>query len=447
MSEPIETPAPDSPPSAVAGTPPQEPVLLQYAVLAYLALLPVGHLAYLPLAGVYTTLTDGLLGIVLLIGLAELLRGRLGPDASLPDPGRPVTAVQGVLLLLFAAWVAASALWGYHTSYALLKGLGFAALALGVVAIGESRLNWRTAVDAWLAGTALTILVTWIPALLGPEVLRERVIYLGGMVDGLPFPRVRGPMLHPNMFGDYLVVSAALCWTRWGEWRRRAPVGTLVFAGALIGTIVMTVSSAWVGAGVLMFFIGLLHTRRRDGSPSTHFKRPVPALLILGGVALTAVSSASLLAQMDFHLGAFSVSTGGIRPEIWSSAMGALREAPLIGVGAAPYLGAAPADPFVPAGALSLWDAHNTYISILGQFGGIGAILFFLPIVLIVYELLRGGVSSVRIGIMVAVFAVALHGVFQASEELRHFWALLGIAVLVAHREAMVGFGRAGAGR
>jgi len=441
VNESTETAVPASPPSGT-DSPVRDPVLLQYAVLAYLALLPLGHILYMPLAGVYTTVTDIILGIVLLAGVAEFLRGRMGTYPDLPDPGRLVTMVQGVLLLLFAGWVAASSIWGYHTEYALLKGLGFVALTLGVVAIGESRLNWRMAIDAWLVGTAITIVVTWIPAMLGPEVLRERVVYLGGMVDGLPFPRVRGPMVHPNMFGDYLVVSAALLWTRWGAWKAWSPAVAITFLAALIGTIVMTVSSAWIGAGVVMFFVGLLNTRRRTGTPTHHFKRPIPALLIVGGAALTAVSAASLLAQMEFSLGPISVATGGIRPDIWASSLGALEEAPVLGVGAAPYLGEATSDPFAPAAGMSLWDAHNTYISILGQFGAIGAILFFLPLAMIVRELVSDGVSSVRNGLLVALLAVAVHGIFQASEELRHAWALLGIAVLVAHREAMVGVGR-----
>ena len=61
----------------------------------------------------------------------------------------------------------------------------------------------------------ICLVVTWFGVLLGPEALQARVLYGGGSIQGLPMPRVSGPFPHPNMFGDYLVVSGAIFWTRW----------------------------------------------------------------------------------------------------------------------------------------------------------------------------------------------------------------------------------------
>jgi len=382
------------------------------------------------------TAADPLLGILILAGGIEFFRARQSTAVTGPaDPGEVASVGPAVFLLVFAAWVAMSAFWSFHPTYALLKGLGTAALGLGVIFIGGSKLPWRRAIDAWLLGAAVAVLVTWVPALLGPEVLRERVVYMGGMVDGLPFPRVRGPFIHPNLFGDYLVVSSVLLWARWGDWRRSRPVLSILLAVGLAWTFLTTVSSAAVQAGIVMVFMGLTTMRRRGGMVST-VRRPVPVLMLVSGLLLTVVTTASLVLPSDFAVGPVQVDTGGIRPEIWESAFEAVKEAPVLGVGAAPYVALA-ADPRAPGEEPGLWDAHNAYLSIWAQYGFVGLILAAFPLFLIVRNLLHDGASSVRIALLVAILSVGVHGVFSASEEFRHVWALFGVAVLVAHWGAM----------
>jgi O-antigen ligase/polysaccharide polymerase Wzy-like membrane protein len=415
---------------------PGEPVFLQYAVLAYLVVLPVAHLLTVPMGGVWMTAADPLLGILILVGVVEWVRARRADGNDHPaDPGQVASVRPALFLLVFAAWVAASALWGFHAKYALLKGLGTVALALGVIVIGESKLPWRRAIDAWLLGTGLAVLVTWVFALVGPEALSARVLYTGGMVDGLPFLRVRGPFVHPNLFGDYLVVSGVLLWARWGDWRRARPMWSGVLAVGLAGTFIATVSSAAVQAGIAMMFLGLTTMRRRGGMGSS-LRRPLPILLLVAGLLTTVVTTASLVIPSDFSVGPLQVETGGIRPVIWESAFEAVKEAPLLGVGAAPYVALA-ADPRAPGSDPGLWDAHNAYLSVWAQYGLVGLLLGALPLFLIVRNLLREGTSNVRIALLVALLSAAVHAVFAASEEFRHLWALLGIAVLATHWGAM----------
>ena len=52
----------------------QDPVVLRYAVWAYLVALPVGHLYTVSVFGTVATLSDGFLAIVILAGFAEIDR-------------------------------------------------------------------------------------------------------------------------------------------------------------------------------------------------------------------------------------------------------------------------------------------------------------------------------------------------------------------------------------
>ena len=234
-----------------------DPVILRFAVLTYLVVLPVGHLLTIPVNGTTAVGSDVFLGLILLAGLIEL--GRMsGPYFTrgaerLPLlSGRSAFHMAALFFMSFSVWVALGSTWGSHPSYAISKGFAFAALGLGALAILWCGAGWGRAADAWLLGTAICLVVTWIGVLLGPDALQARLLYGGGSIRGLPVPRVSGPFPHPNMFGDYLVVSGAILWARrnalWERWGRGAAAAPWLLAG----TLLTTVSSAWLGAGVLL---------------------------------------------------------------------------------------------------------------------------------------------------------------------------------------------------
>ncbi|RMH16002.1 MAG: O-antigen ligase domain-containing protein [Gemmatimonadetes bacterium] len=152
-----------------------------------------------------------------------------------------------------------------------------------------------------------------------------------------------------------------------------------------------------------------------------------PALLITAGLVMASGTFVALTTPVVLP-GGEGVATNGIRPDIWRSAFEAVREAPVAGVGAAPFLARA-ADP-VAGGDPVLWDAHNVYLSVWGQFGLVGVVLLFGGALLIVRELFRQGASQSHIALAAALIAVALHGLAIASEDFRHVWALLALAAL-----------------
>ena len=411
-----------------------DPVILRFAVLTYLVVLPVGHLLAIPVNGTTAVGSDVFLGLILLAGLIEL--GRMsGPYFTrgaerLPLlPGRSAFHMAALFFMSFSVWVALGSTWGSHPSYAISKGFAFAALGLGALAILWCGAGWGRAADAWLLGTAICLVVTWIGVLLGPDALQARLLYGGGSIRGLPVPRVSGPFPHPNMFGDYLVVSGAILWARRNALRERWGRGAAAAPWLLAGTLLTTVSSAWLGAGVLLTAIGFLRMRQRGRRLSIQWKRLGPVILVVTGIILFTMTLAALLLPMGVDVAGLSITGSGIRPAIWASALEAFKEAPIGGVGARPFLAAA-ADPLSATNAMAAWDAHNIYLSILGQFGLVGAALFTGAGVVLTWTLFREGATRRHAVLLVALLAAGIHGVAIANEEFRHLWALLGLVGL-----------------
>ena len=416
-----------------------DPLILRYAVFGYLVVLPIGHLFVMPVNGAMATLSDVFLAIVILAGIADL--GRMIPHyLSRRREGVPLLPVHrafhvaALFFMAFSVWGALGGAWGVHTGYALTKGVAYAALGLGALAIIWCGAEWGKAADAWLLGTAISLVVTWVFALVGPDPLHEQVLFRGGSIRGLPAPRLSGPFLHPTMFGDYLVVSGALLWARWRPLSQDFGVWATVGAWVLGMTLFLTVSSAWIGAGVLLAVIGLLTMRQRHGRVSLDRKRPGPVILLVAGVTIFTTTLMGLLLPMGFNLGGLSISASGIRWGIWASAWQAVLESPLAGVGASPYLAEA-MDPLSGSSTLSPWDAHNLYLSLLGQYGLVGFALITGAVVILVRALIRAGTTRRNAALLLALFAVAVHGIAVASEDFRHVWALLGMVGLAGMPE------------
>lgn len=422
---------------------------------ALLALFPMGHLLYVPVGGAVATATDVAVFVFLLVWMLEILafpevavawRRLFSGDAV---PGLPPRGfVFGTLLLTaFGAWVAASGVWGFHPGYALAKGLGVAALALTALGLATVRLRWERAVDAWLAGTGFVLAFTAVVLLFGPHALRERMIYTQGGVAGLPLPRVRGPFLHPSMLGDYLVLSGVLLWLRGGVRR----FVTLILGVGIALFLLLSASTAWIAAGVVMMYLGRSGAAGGGAGGGAGGSRDAARgwLLRLSGAALAGAALAGVLLPVDVKVGGMHLVTSGVRPAIWRGALDAVANAPLLGVGAAPFLAEVP-DP-LQGGAPALWDAHNAYLSVLGQFGLVGALLLGTGLIWTArgaFQGLSGGRGApLRRGLAAALLALGTDALFMASEDLRHLWLFLGVMGVMGAAGVGVGRGDGGAGR
>lgn len=413
----------------------QEPNPTRRVAWAYLALFPVGHLVVVPMGGAMATGADLLLACLVGVWLADLavrrearsaLRAVWRGGAEVGRPGRRY--LLGVLALAgFGAWVALSSLWSAYPAYALAKGAGVLALAAGAAALATGGVDRRRGADAWLTGTALVVLVTvtlLTMGFLGVEWAGERTSSGGTGIAGLPFRRLSGPFLHPNMLGDYLVVSAAVLWGRWADLHGRDRLGGAILAGGLGVLMAFTASTAWVGAGVGAAWLGVAAARRG--------RRAVGVGLAASGWGVAAVTAVLLVTPTEVRVAGVHLSTTALRPSMWAQSLEAMLSRPLLGVGASPWL-AWVADPLRGA-AVQAFDAHNALLSVLGQFGAVGLALALAGVALAAWGGLGGGEEQegegegrLRDALALALLAAAVHSLFIAGEDLRHLWALLGL--------------------
>jgi hypothetical protein len=417
----------------------------------------------IPVYGAFAVGTDVLGGLLVAGWVAGLVRG--GADAA--GAGDGMAGWDGAVprwawpIIAFSAWVALSAAWGEHPGYAMVKGVGFLGLILTALALRGSRLDWRELADAWLLGCVLVLVATVLGLTLGGEWGRDRLLYYGGSVEGLPLARLQGPFLHPNLLADYLVMSGVLLWARWPDLKARFGKGPmLLLAVAMWMAAELTVGSAWLGAGAAIMVIAAMGRGGQIRTDGVDLQEPRPtydpvhddpvefsmaadslsmgrAAAFLGGIAIVMVASYGLFFGGVFALGDLVIHSPAIRAAIVASAMMAFYSSPLIGVGAAPYLAAVgdPADTGPAAtGDLVLWDAHNTYVSVAGQFGIIGFALLFGGIFLLTRQILKSPPSTARTLGFLMLLVPLVNSLAIAGEEIRWWWAGLGIAGVVAIR-------------
>ena len=213
-------------------------------------------------------------------------------------------------------------------------------------------------------------------------------------------------------------MSAALLWGIWPALGRRARTAAAFGAGAGALALALTASTGWIAAGVAAILIG------RDPALEP---RPRTALsLRAGGAALASLALAGVLIPLSFGLGPWTVEVEAVRPAIWRSGLEAFVTSTLVSVGAAPFLATAPG----PFGGVSLhlWDAQQAYLSVLGQFGLLGAVLAGTGVVLLVRGLLAEPRTRARAAVLAALAAMAAHGFLVATEYARHLWAMLVMA-------------------
>jgi len=289
----------------------------------------------------------------------------------------------------------------------------------------------------------------------------------GGVPSG-NYPRLCRPFATPNLFLNFLATAVPIAIVVVAPHVRRA---VLWGALAALGIVAAFTLSAGVGGLAIAIAMALIGERRSRGIPRGALDTALAAAATLAAAFFMLTMIATLAPRGEGHISLGSRDLkmmDGMRPSIWAGVLPTIREHPLTGMGYGARVSETN-DPRAfntpdklknlsgPVAPVRL-EAHNVWLSVLGQAGVLGLAGFiFLLMVLTRGWLWRrasdeppsvaefkgktaaGGSARVVTqadlrNAALAAFAGAFvyHGLIGAFEEARHLWAFLGLAVAVS---------------
>lgn len=311
--------------------------------------------------------------------------------------------------------------------------IGIAALTFELISSG---LSLKRVASAWLTGAALAVGLSLIGIVLFYFGVTDpsRNIVVHPIFGSLPpgnYPRIEGFFAYPAMFCNFLGVSwMLLLMLAFSGWIRLKYA--IVLAGALLVVNAFTLTP---GLGGIFLSTGYFAYSRLKGD------RLLAGSLALG--AGTAVAAAFLFAA-SFTL--FSYGPDGTRVPLsdgeltlshraraWTTSLQTFLEDPIVGRGVGMPI--ARSEFVDPSGNRQLLtDAHNTYLSLLGETGLLGfaafvGVVLFATLGVFQWKTDDPGARVVKLALLLALadgfFYQSLTGSY---EDTRHLWVLFGIA-------------------
>jgi len=210
-----------------------------------------------------------------------------------------------------------------------------------------------------------------------------------GLLTALLMPLAVERLLSRRRFREYLLVGVMA-------------VGVVLSGsrGGMLATLVGTTYVLWK-ARKRVFVLGLLAS--------------------LAAMVLVLMSPREREAEMvvDPYLRAETLATGGGRVEVWPVAIRMIRQRPLLGHGFGTEdllfqsYGYEPESFLEHAGSY----LHNSYLGLTAQVGLVGAVAFFLPLLLLAYRQLRGSLGDERLDLSHALQGTLLAGLITCLYE------------------------------
>lgn len=324
--------------------------------------------------------------------------------------------------------------------------IGIALLTLNsVTSIDELR---RT-IQAWLFGTGVTLILS----------LAGIVLFYAGLTDpsenpvvhpifgSLPsgnYPRVEGFFFYPAMLCNFLGIT-------WMFSLLLVSLNSLKARGFwLFSAVLMVVNAFTLTPGLGGIFLSTAFFPRRkifdEGRPV------VGRLVTAAGVCLAAavfIAASITLFSYDPDGSRMPILNGAISPShravAWRTGFETFLQNPILGYGVG--LPVARSEYTDPRGDRHLLaDAHNTYISLLGETGLVGFLAFmgliaFLTLSLVYWKPEADVQKMIRLCLLLALCDAFFYQSLTGSyEDARHLWAFFGIAAAVTIRAT---FGKA----
>ena len=373
--------------------------------------------------GVRVSLSDLILPLLLLV----LLRQRVRRTSVVRSREALVFIALG--LAIAASWGQSILHLGGITTYSSVKAIGLAALVISAAAIVEvvrERKLWDRALDA----VAFSGLASGAIGIVGFLFWR-----LGGVDSYLmDHDRLNSTMFtDPNIFGSLMAVSVIIAVVRISLTSSRA---RLFWVTVLLVTLVALVLSQ-SRSGIIccaggLFVLAIL------ARPSAVLVGGA-ALLLLGVIAFAAYSPlgapGSNSVIVDRRL---SDTTLVSRLELWSDGLALLPEEAASGIGIGGFEQATFFD--TSSTRKEFARVHNTYLTIIVEFGLVGVVAFSLLAVAVARSVRSGFIAGSqdqrwRIAAVIAcvvgllAFAVWVDALYQ-----RHLWILMALALAVPQR-------------
>lgn len=384
--------------------------------LAVVASLPLMQPPLLAIDGYPVVLTDALFLALAAQVAALFLRGRFRVQWS----GFHTAIVAFVLASFLSAAFAG-------TRHAFIKAAGSGYLgALGILAshYAQQRGVTRQIVWAWLGGTTVTMIAVVAGVILFAAGERSNMFLYGygSLIPGA-YPRVQGLFLNANVLYTYLAVG-------------------IFFLLGLVHTGVMSVRLGYTWCAVLV--VGALFTLSPGlgGLALAASWWLTPALnartaawVRVSGIGAAVAFVLSILLSPTMLERGSDLRNAPLQPSsrvmAWRDSIATFVQHPLVGVGPGNdvahvhYLNASHFQEF-------LTDAHNTFLSVLGQTGVIGFACFALMLAPMVARIRTtpdlSDAGTWRTACEYALVAALLYPSLSGSfEDTRHVWVLLGL--------------------
>ncbi len=300
---------------------------------------------------------------------------------------------------------------------------------------------FKKVLKAWIFGTGLSLfcslagIVLFYAGLKNPK--QNLVVHpIFGSLPVGDYPRIEGFFDYPSMFCNFLglswmlvILMVSVGWLKHNKFR--------LFAFAFWIVLFFTLTP---GIGGVLLSTSCFLQKRFENSKNRFLSR----LILFAGVSAAVVSlfvaSITLFAyspdgsKIPLTDGNFSPSH---RAEAWKTGFQTFLQNPILGRGIGmPVAESRFTDPSGRNQLLT--DAHNTYISVLGETGLVGFITFFAIVWFVVFKLKRQPsenefYKTAKFCLLLAFADMFFYQSLTGSyEDARHLWILFGFGTAVA---------------
>ena len=313
--------------------------------------------------------------------------------------------------------------------------IGIAFLTFNIVNSAEAL---KRVLQGWITGAGVALVLSLLGIILFYAGWNDpsQNLVLHPIFGSLPagnYPRIEGFFLYPAMFCNFLGVTwmLAIALSSGGWLRTRI---FWLFAAALLIVNAFTLTP---GLGGIFLATGLFLREKLVKSNRRALSRLVLASSLLAAAAFLFAASVTLFSYEPYG-SRVPLVAGQISPShrahAWTTAFQTFLQNPIVGKGIdMPIANSQFTDP--SGNNQLLTDAHNTFISVLGETGIIGFLAFMSIICFVTLCLARWKPEGdlhrmIKICLLLALVDAFFYQSLTGSyEDTRHLWVFFGIAV------------------